>query len=109
MGSMRMNTFSFAVLLALGSSAVLAQQMPDTVGGGSPPGTAAPSAGVPIIGAAPPVGGPWHPGRDTGLNKVADDGVSTKTVRAVPCSRAARETDGTTTCIGIPDGSLRSI
>jgi hypothetical protein len=23
-------------------------------------------------------------------------------VRAVPCSTAARETDGTTTCIGIP-------
>ncbi len=28
---------------------------------------------------------------------------TTKTVKAVPCSTAARETDGTTTCIGIPD------
>jgi hypothetical protein len=41
-----------------------------------------------------------------GLDKVAPpDGVSTKTVRAVPCSAAARETDGATTCIGIPEGS----
>jgi hypothetical protein len=33
---------------------------------------------------------------------VADDGISTKTVKARPCGTAARETDGTTTCIGIP-------
>src|ERR1700704_6269062 len=106
---MRMITLSFAALLALGSSAVLAQQTPDTVGGGSSPATAAPpSAGVPILGAAPPAGGPLLPGTVTGLNKVADDGVSTQTVRAVSCSTAARETDGTTTCVGIPDGSLRS-
>src|SRR5258707_13118584 len=59
-------------------------------------------------GTVPEVGGPLISGSDTGLNKVADDGVSTKTVGAVPCSKAARETDGTTTCIGIPDGSLRS-
>jgi hypothetical protein len=41
-----------------------------------------------------------------GLNKVAPDG-STKTVRAVPCSTAAHETDGFTTCVGIPDHSQR--
>lgn len=41
------------------------------------------------------------PGRD-----VADPEGSTKTVKAVPCSTAARETDGTTTCIGIP-GPIR--
>ena len=37
-----------------------------------------------------------------GLNKTASDGVSTITVPAVPCSTSARETDGTTTCVGIP-------
>jgi hypothetical protein len=37
------------------------------------------------------------PGRDV---EGPDD--STKTVKAVPCSTAAHETDGTTTCIGIP-------
>jgi len=37
-----------------------------------------------------------------GLNVVAPDGVSTRTVKAVPCSIAARETDGSTTCVGIP-------
>jgi hypothetical protein len=42
-----------------------------------------------------------------GLNTVAPDGVSTKTVKAVPCSTAARETDGFTTCVGIPDESPR--
>ena len=38
----------------------------------------------------------------TGLATIAADGVSTKIVPARPCSRAARETDGTTTCVGIP-------
>jgi len=43
-----------------------------------------------------------------GLNVVAPDGSSTKTVRAVPCSSFARETDGFTTCVGVPDqGSKR--
>jgi hypothetical protein len=36
-----------------------------------------------------------------GLNIVGRDGVSTKTVRAVPCSTVAQETDGTTTCVGL--------
>jgi hypothetical protein len=100
---MRMITLSFAAFLALGSSAASAQQTPEMVGAGSPP-----SAGVPIAGAAPPVGGPLLPGKDTGLDKVADDGISTETVRAVPCSTAARETDGTTTCVGIPEGGRKS-
>jgi hypothetical protein len=38
-----------------------------------------------------------------GLDKVASDGVSTRTVKAAPCGTAARETDGFTTCVGIPD------
>jgi len=42
-----------------------------------------------------------------GLNVIAADGVSTRTVKAVPCSVAARETDGSTTCVGIPDQSPR--
>ena len=37
-----------------------------------------------------------------GLARPAPDG-STKTVKAVPCSTAAHETDGFTTCVGIPD------
>ena len=43
----------------------------------------------------------------SGLNVVARDGVSTKTVKAVPCGLAARETDGTTTCVGISDETPR--
>jgi hypothetical protein len=38
----------------------------------------------------------------SGLSTVADDGVSTKIVPARPCTSAARETDGTTSCVGIP-------
>jgi hypothetical protein len=36
-----------------------------------------------------------------GLNVEGPNGVSTRTVRAVPCSTAAQETDGTTTCVGL--------
>jgi hypothetical protein len=43
-----------------------------------------------------------------GLNVVAPDGVSTRTVKAVPCSIAARETDGSTTCVGIPAKRARA-
>jgi hypothetical protein len=43
-----------------------------------------------------------------GLDQVGPDGISTKVVKAVPCSAAARETDGTTTCIGIP-GPTRGV
>jgi hypothetical protein len=35
-----------------------------------------------------------------GLNVAGPDG-STKSVRPVPCSAAAHETDGSTTCVGI--------
>jgi hypothetical protein len=41
----------------------------------------------------------------TGLAKPGPDGVSTVIVAARPCGVAARETDGTTTCIGIPGRS----
>ena len=42
------------------------------------------------------------PSSTTGLSRPAEDGISTKTVPARPCSTAAKETDGTTTCVGIP-------
>jgi hypothetical protein len=38
----------------------------------------------------------------TGLSQPGPDGVSTVIVAARPCGVAAHETDGTTTCIGIP-------
>jgi hypothetical protein len=50
-----------------------------------------------------PFGGPVpniYPG--PGRDEVASDGVSTKVVKAAPCSATAHETDGSTTCIGIP-------
>ena len=99
---MRSIFLSVAASLALVSSVAFAQQTPDI---GAPPAMMPPTAG-----AAPVVGGPLISESDTGLNKVAADGVSTQSVRAVGCSVAARETDGTTTCIGIPGpvGSLRA-
>ncbi|MBV9560243.1 MAG: hypothetical protein JOY90_07250 [Bradyrhizobium sp.] len=63
---------------------------------------AAPVPAAPPRGASPEVGSPLLPGTDTGLDKVASDGISTKTVPAAPCTPAARETDGFTTCAGIP-------
>jgi hypothetical protein len=68
------------------------------------------------IGAYAPAGTPPTPystgplpqsDQGPGLNTVASDGVTTKTVRAVPCGTAARETDGTTTCVGIPEERAR--
>jgi hypothetical protein len=38
----------------------------------------------------------------TGRAVPGPDGVSTRIVAARPCSRSARETDGITTCVGIP-------
>jgi hypothetical protein len=57
--------------------------------------------------AAPYYKGPL-PEVDTGPGRtiVEPDG-STKSVKAAPCGTAARETDGITTCIGIPDKSLK--
>ena len=64
-------------------------------------------AGSPGPDVVPEPGGPLNPGSQTGRDVVASDGISTKTVKAVPCSTVARETDGTTTCIGIPDAPQR--
>jgi hypothetical protein len=93
-----------ATLVLLSSSAWAQQQTPDTAGAAIAPATpaAAPPPSMPITGAAPAVGGPQNPGTTVGMSRSTDDG-STETVRAVPCTRAARETDGSTTCVGIPD------
>lgn len=85
--------FSIAGVLAMLGSAAVAQ-------------TAAPQGYIGAYGPDSPnraFGGPVPesypgPGRDI----VGPDGDSTKVVRAAPCSVAARETDGVTTCIGIP-------
>jgi hypothetical protein len=141
---MRLISFSVTILLALLSSAALAQQSPGTTGDstagdkighppplpGPPPlsepsSTTQPALAAPTpratepapkgyIGAYGPAGaakpystGPL-PAIDTGkgLNVVGPDD-STKTVKAVPCGKAARETDGFTTCVGIPDQGPR--
>ena len=59
-----------------------------------PPGSAIPYSTGPL------------PTIDTGTGRaiVEPDG-STRTVKAVPCGKVARETDGFTTCIGIPEKS----
>jgi hypothetical protein len=105
---MRAFILPIAAMLVL-SPAAFAQQTSGTTGESVNPPPAAvvsPSpiaAGTaPLAGNAPEAGSPLFPASDTGLDKVANDGISTKTVRAAPCGTAARETDGTTTCVGIP-------
>jgi hypothetical protein len=51
---------------------------------------------------------PTEPSSGPGLNVVGPDG-STRTVKAVPCSVSARETDGFTTCVGITARQLREM
>jgi hypothetical protein len=89
---------AIAVVLVLSGAAAVAQ-------------TNAPQGYVGAYGpdrADRPFGGPvpdvyLGPGRD----EVGPDGNSTKVVRAAPCSTAAHETDGMTTCIGIPGSPPR--
>ena len=82
----------------------------------SPPAASLPQRGEPAPidytkGYGPP--GPSTPYSTGPLPKVDDGpgldtagpGGSTKAAKAVPCSTAARETDGTTTCIGISEGA----
>ena len=97
-----------AVAVTMLPLAGFAQQLPGTVPSETTVGVA-PSgpAGAPGPDVVPQPGGPLNPGTQTGRDVVASDGVSTKTVKAVPCSTVARETDGTTTCIGIPDAPER--
>ena len=86
-----------AVLSLLGSAAVAQTDAPKGyIGAYGPDDPDRPFGGpVPEVYSGP------------GLNVVGPDGTSTKVVKAVPCSTAARETDGTTTCVGIP-GPIRT-
>jgi len=97
-----------AVAVTMLPLAGFAQQLPGTVPSETTVGVA-PSgpAGAPGPDVVPQPGGPLNPGTQTGRDVVASDGISTKTVKAVPCSTVARETDGSTTCIGIPDRPAR--
>jgi hypothetical protein len=111
---MRKITLFVATSLTIVPFVTSAQQAPGTVGSSPPPAgdiAAPPAMGIgpssPRSEAIPQLGGPLLPGSQTGLDKVAEDGFSTKTVKAVPCSTFARETDGTTTCVGIPDPPAR--
>jgi len=101
---MRITSFAVASAFMVLAAAAFAQT--DT-----PKGYTGAYTPAPAPGAAPnsPVGGTL-PELDTGpgLDKVGPDGVSTKTVRAVPCSTSAQETDGTTTCVGIPEGGAKT-
>jgi len=133
---MRLISFSVTTSLALLSTAALAQQSPGPTTIGRPPPLAAPNsepsstakpapaASTPEAsepapkgytgaygppGAATPYFSGPLPAIDTGPGRaiVEPDG-STKTVKAVPCGTAARETDGFTTCVGIPDTGAKT-
>jgi hypothetical protein len=135
---MRLISFSATVLITLLSSAALAQQSPGTTGDtighpppipGPPPISEpstppAPAASTPQASQPAPKGytgayGPPGPAKpystgplpalDTGTGRViVEPDGSTKTVKAVPCSTVARETDGFTTCVGIPDTGAKA-
>jgi hypothetical protein len=91
---------SFAALLVVMLPIGLAfAQGGGATGVGNPGSGTAPSSSPPVLGqgvAEQPASSP------TGLAKPSADGTSTTIVPARPCSTAARETDGTTTCVGIP-------
>jgi hypothetical protein len=120
---MRLISFSVIVSLALLPVAALAQQPAGTNGDtidhppplpGPPPLSepsttqSAPSAPTPGATERRPKGETYAPAAlprvDSGPGRdvVSPDGT-TKTVKAAPCSPYARETDGFTTCVGIPD------
>ena len=93
-----MRTVTSAALLSL---LLISNVSAQTVA--APPPDARVSAG----GVAPEPGSPLNPQSYGGVAKEAADG-STKMVPAVPCSTAARETDGTRTCIGLSGPAHRS-
>ncbi len=101
----------FLAIFALSSRPVFAQSAipdgpPPALG---PPALSGPGASGQLNGAAaPPPATGLLPSTTPGSNQVADDGISAKAVKADPCSTAAKETDGFTTCIGIRDSNERS-
>jgi hypothetical protein len=101
---MRKTALVIALAVTMLPLAGFAQQPPEAAGTSPPP---APVPALVPHDVAPLPGSPLQPGAQTGLDIVASDGVSTKTVKAVPCGTAARETDGFTTCVGIPNELAR--
>jgi hypothetical protein len=104
---MRFIPASIVILIALLSTASLAQQAPAAppqsqsapqgyTGAYGPPGPATPYYAGPLPEAPAPTG-----------RSIEGPNNTTLIVKAVPCTAAARWTDGTTTCVGIPD-SFRS-
>ena len=77
--------------------------LPSTSTAPPPPitGQSAPPAPTAVQGVAEEA-----PSSTVGMSRPAPDG-STKIVPARRCSTAAHETDGTTTCIGIPERGIR--
>jgi hypothetical protein len=98
---MRLASFSTTVaiacmsLMTLPASAQQAQGTPDPLPG--PPIITAPPPSSQTVGVAPSVDRPPPPA------KSPEETVPLAAVKTAPCSVSARETDGTTTCIGIPD------
>lgn len=101
-----MRLISFLIALALLSSASFAQQTPATppqsqpaLPGytGGPPGPVTPY----YTGQVPEVFSP------TGRS-IEGPNNTTLIVKAVPCTVASRSTDGTTTCVGIPESFRKS-
>lgn len=68
-----------------------------TVTGQSQPNNATTPKAVEGVAEEPPLS-------TVGLAKPGPDGVSTRIVAPKPCGVAAHETDGTTTCVGVPAG-----
>jgi hypothetical protein len=96
---MRLATSCVSVVFAtivVTSFPAFAQQAPEAPA--APPAPAAPNAPA-TVGVAPPVNQPPDPTPDPAQE------VPLAPVKAAPCSVSARETDGTTTCIGIPSES----
>jgi hypothetical protein len=106
---MRMHSLPVAILLAFSSPAALAQQTPAATGeaiGHPPPLAGPPPAEAPDTTAATsqaPLAA-----TTTGMSLDNPDSASTKASKAVRCGVVARETDGSTTCIGLfPDTHAR--
>jgi hypothetical protein len=85
-------TFGFFASIAFAQTDT--SKPPGYTGAYGPPGPATPYYKGPL------------PEVDTGPGRaVVETDGSTKSVKAAPCGTAAHETDGITTCIGIPDKS----
>jgi hypothetical protein len=90
---MRITSLAVAsAFMVLAAAAVAQTNTPQGYTGGYGPDAQNRPFGSPVPDVYP------GPGKD----EVGPDGISTKVVKAAPCSTAAHETDGTTTCIGIP-------